>query len=356
MDEPVEDNLSDARLAFARRDWRVAFDLLRAAEQRSPLDPADLELLADAAQRALEYDTFLDMLERAESRYERAGARGDAARVGLLLCTELFKQNRQAEAGGWLGRSVRLLEGIPECSAHGHLQWTLGRAAWATENFDTALTCARDATAIGRRLGDVDLEALGLHDEGHVLLARGEVDAGRALIDEAAALAAGATPNTAGTVYCGAIFAYRNMADWRRAAEWTDASLRWCERQSLSSFPGLCRFHRAEVRRLRGQLAEAEQDALDAVEELLPVNRRAASWGLAELGEIRRRRGDHVGARQAFRRSHELGGKGARAHRSVCSSSVVDQIPDVSRRTRLTTAGVRFTACVLTARPSRPLP
>jgi class 3 adenylate cyclase len=142
-----------------------------------------------------------------------------------------------------------------------------------------------------------------------VLIARGDVGAGRALVDEAAALGGGAgDPLVTGMVYCGAIWAYRNMADWRRAGEWTDASLRWCERESLSGFPGVCRFHRAEVRRLRGDLDNAEQDALDAIEELMPANLIAAGWALTELGEIRRRRGDHAGARDAFRRAQELGG------------------------------------------------
>ena len=303
------DGLSDARSAYERRDWRGAFELLTAAERRSPLAPEDAELLAEAARWAREYSAMIDALEQAEARYERVGKRGLAARAALSLCLEHFVRNSLSEAGGWLGRASRLLEDEPECSAHGYLQWSLGRAAWENEDSESALGNAREATAIGRRLGDIDLEALGLHDEGHVLIARGDVDAGRALVDEAAVMG-GAASNRfiTGMVYCGAIWAYRNMADWRRAGEWTDASLRWCERESLSGFPGLCRFHRAEVRRLRGELDNAERDALDAIEELTPANLIATGWALTELGEIRRRRGDQSGAREAFRRAQELGG------------------------------------------------
>jgi class 3 adenylate cyclase len=247
-------------------------------------------------------------LEQAEARYERAHEPELAARAALLLCREHFIRNRIAEAGGWLGRAARLLEGLPECAAHGYLRWTFGRAAWAGDDIDTALSCAREASALGRRFGDVDLEALALHDEGHVLIARGDVERGRQLIDEAAALGAGVAPLTAGMVYCGAIWAYRNMGDWRRASEWTDTSLRWCERESVTGYPGLCRFHRAEVRRVRGEFASAEQDALEAVDELRLANPSAATWALTELGEIRRRRGDTAGASEAFGRSSELGG------------------------------------------------
>jgi class 3 adenylate cyclase len=303
------DELSDARSAYERRDWREAFDLLTAAERRSPLAPEDAELLAEAARWACEYSAMIDALEQAEARYERVGKPGLAAGAALSLCREHFVRNSLSEAGGWLGRASRLLENEPECSAHGYLQWALGRAAWTNEDSKSALDHARETSAIGRRLGDIDLEAFGLHDEGHVLIARGDVDAGRALVDEAAAMGGAASnPYTTGMVYCGAIWAYRNMADWRSAGEWTDASLRWCERESLSGFPGLCRFHRAEVRRLRGELDKAERDALDAIEELMPANLIAAGWALTELGEIRRRRGDLSGARDAFRRSQELGG------------------------------------------------
>jgi class 3 adenylate cyclase len=304
------DDLIEARLAYGRRDWRAAFDLLREAEQRFPLPPADTELLAEAARWVREYGVMMDALEQAEARYERAGQRDLAAQTALSLCREHFIRNTLAEAAGWLGRATRLLEGEPECPAHGYLQWAFGRGAWAQENFESALNHAQQTSAIGRRLGDIDLEALGLHDEGHVLIARGDVTQGRALIDEAAAMGGAArNPFITGMVYCGAIWAYRNMADWRRAGEWTDASLRWCERESLSGFPGLCRFHRAEVRRLRGDLDAAERDALDAVDELMPANLVAAGWALTELGEIRRRQGDLSGARDAFRRAQEVGGR-----------------------------------------------
>jgi class 3 adenylate cyclase len=303
------DELSDARSAYDRRDWREAFDLLTAAERRSPLAPEDAELLAESARWAREYSAMIDALEQAEARYERVGKPGLAAGAALSLCREHFVRNSLSEAGGWLGRASRLLEDEPECSAHGYLQWALGRAAWANEDSKSALDHARETSAIGRRLGDIDLEAFGLHDEGHVLIARGDVDAGRALVGEAAAMGGAASnPYTTGMVYCGAIWAYRNMADWRSAGEWTDASLRWSERESLSGFPGLCRFHRAEVHRLRGELDFAERDALDAIEELMPANLTATGWALTELGEIRRRRGDRSGAREAFRRAQELGG------------------------------------------------
>ncbi|HYY53154.1 MAG TPA: hypothetical protein VE755_09790, partial [Myxococcales bacterium] len=46
-----------------------------------------------------------------------------------------------------------------------------------------------------------------------------------------------------------------------RAEEWTEAMERWCRRHEVGSFHGWCRVHGAEIRRLRGRLADAESEA-----------------------------------------------------------------------------------------------
>jgi len=168
---------------------------------------------------------------------------------------------------------------------------------------------SQEMVELGRELEDRDVEALGRLSLGHARLLGGEVKEGTALIDEAMAAALGGELDlwTTGQIFCSTIFACRNRGDLGRAGEWSVASLRWCERQSLSGFPGLCRFHRAEVMRFRGELERAELDASEAVDELLVAAPRWAAWGLHELGEIRRRRGNLKGAVESFLHSAELG-------------------------------------------------
>jgi tetratricopeptide (TPR) repeat protein len=172
-----------------------------------------------------------------------------------------------------------------------------------------ALDQAREPVELARRLADPDLEALGLLDQGHALIMLGRVEEGSSLLDEATALAmTGATDlSTAGTVYCSTIFACRNIGDWQRAAEWTSETLRWCDRHSVSGFPGLCRLHRAEIVRMRGSLPDAERDAQDACDELSGWSPRMAGLAFHELGEVRRRRGNVDEAQAAFGRALDLG-------------------------------------------------
>ncbi len=103
------------------------------------------------------------------------------------------------------------------------------------------------------------------------------------------------------------IEACRNLADYRRAGEWTEAAKRWCERQAIAGFPGQCRVDRAEVMKLRGAWAEAEQEARDACDELKDFRLPVAARAFNELGEIRLRVGDQAGATDAFAQASQLG-------------------------------------------------
>ncbi len=310
MSAVSQDPLPAGREAFLARQWERAYELLSSAEAEQGLVPEDLERLSEAACWTRRYDEMLELLERAEAGYERDGDRRGAARMALTLTREHYQRNHDAVMGGWLARAVKLLEGQPDCHETGLLLWIKERGLLLMANdVEGALDQARELVEFARRLGDPDLEALGLLDQGHALITAGRVREGSPLLDEATALAmTGATElSTTGTVYCATIFACRNIGDWQRASEWTSESLRWCDRHSVSGFPGLCRLHRAEIIRMRGSLAEAERDARDACEELLGWAPRWAGWAYHELGEVRRRRGDLEGAHIAFRRALDVG-------------------------------------------------
>ncbi len=178
------------------------------------------------------------------------------------------ERNRGSEAiaKAWLARAERLLKDQRESAAYAHL--LVVRAFLGLS--DDPMRDAADALVLAERTHDLNAQALALMLQGQLKLEIGDVQEGMALIDEAtvAAVSGELGLKTTGLVYCATISACRDISDFRRASNWTDAAKRWCERASVTGFPGICRVHRAEVIALRGALASAEQEARLACDEL----------------------------------------------------------------------------------------
>ena len=309
MTEAVGEELREAREAFERHTWRAAYERFLLADAALPLAPTDLERLGEAAWWTGRLADVIGALERAYSGYLAGGHRADAARAALRLASETGHKQEHAASTGWLRRAVRLLAGEPESPAQALLSRAHFNAALKHADFDAALEHAQRTYAIAERLADTDLMAIGLHDQGQVLVARGDVDEGMALIDEAtlAAVSGELGPYATAVVYCNTINACRDLADYGRAGEWTNAAKRWCERQAIAGFPGMCRVRRAEIVRLRGGWPEAEQQARLATSELGGFYLDYAAEGFYQLGEIRLRVGDLEAAEDHFRQARELG-------------------------------------------------
>src|SRR5204862_1347906 len=97
--------------------------------------------------------------------------------------------------------------------------------------------------------------------------------------------------------YCITLGVCRSVADYGRAGEGTEAAARWCEREAITGYPGICRVQRAEIMLLRGELSEAEDEARRAMAELTAFGRLPqAGAGSYEIGEVRLRLGDLDGA------------------------------------------------------------
>lgn len=310
MSQVLEESpLQAGRAAISRHEWREAFDLLQAADELAPLEPDDQEALAQAAWWTGRLDESIAARERAYAAYLRAGRPRPAARAALNLSQDYFNKLAHSIGAGWFNRAERLLEAEGDCAEKGYLAMFHGLGLMAMGKLDDAFEAAKQTLEIGTRFGDRDLQAYGLLLEGKALVQKGEVGDGLALLDEAtvAAVSGEVGPLASGIIYCIAISTTAALADYQRAGEWTEASRRWCERQSIAGFPGVCRVHRAEIIRLRGSWAEAEQEARRALTELQNFNLEFAGHGFYEIGEVRLRMGDLEEANAAFRQAHELG-------------------------------------------------
>src|SRR5256886_17255543 len=147
-----------------------------------------------------------------------------------------------------------------------------------------------------------------MQDVGRMLVSKGELTQGMALIDETMAAAVGGElgREVTGRIYCNMMGMCEKLADYQRAAEWSEAARRWCEQHTESGFPGICRVHRAELMRLRGSWGDAETEALRAAQELRGFYNIAAGEAFYEIGEIRLRMGDLQRAEEVLRQAHEL--------------------------------------------------
>jgi class 3 adenylate cyclase len=309
VSQVVQDPLDAGRDALSHRKWAEAYDLLRSADEAAELRPEDLMLLGEAAMWNGHMDELLASLERAYRGYLQEGNTIRAAFVATRIAHEQKNNLQMSLANGWMGRAKRLLDLEDESAEHGY--WALEKSLLelGAGNYPEALALAKQAEELGRRFGDRNLEVRGMQRQGNVLIEQGEVAEGKLLLDEAstAALAGELDPFSTLTVYCNTIGACRDVADYESAGEWTDRASDFCETNSMTAFPGLCRVNHAEVVRFKGRLTEAQELADRASAELSVWAPRIAGAAFYELGEVRLRLGELAQAEQAFREADEFG-------------------------------------------------
>ena len=134
---------------------------------------------------------------------------------------------------------------------------------------------------------------------------------GLPLLDEAMVTATSSArlPIVVGIVYCGVVLACVRELRRPPCAEWTDVLARWCRDQpDLVAFTGRCLIHRAEIKQLRGEWADALEEAQLAGERLAEgFNRPATAQAFYRQGELHRVRGDLQAAEKAFAAASRYG-------------------------------------------------
>jgi class 3 adenylate cyclase len=304
-----EATLDGARKALDKHAWDDAFAILKRIDATTGLDAEGLEALADASWWTAQPAENIAARERAYKAFLAAGEKPRAAQAALWLVRDYGSKGAIALAQAWLERAEKLVQGDEDSAAFGYVLF-IRSFIGLTPDPAEELAIGHRVTALGERHGDRDLTAYGLMLQAVALIGTGDIANGLATFDRAtvAAVADEVDPWTTGMIYCATIAACRDIGDFRRAADWTEATSRWCERQSINGFPGICRVHRAEILDLRGSWAQAEQEARHACDELQryqigPV----LAQGFYEIGMIRLRMGDLPAAESAFRQAHGMG-------------------------------------------------
>lgn len=311
-DSPVQDAaalLAEGRQAFASQEWDLAHEMLSTAGDTIELDSEDLRSLGETAFWTGRISDALAIKEKAYGKLEREGKTQAAALTALDLAFLYKYQLSTTLSKAWLARTEELASDAVGTEAYGYLlRWKSVYAFESEGEPEKAVELADDVIACGVELGDRSIRALGLMDKGRFLVAMGHVDEGMALVDESmvAAVSGELDPQATGRNYCNMLAVCDQVADYQRAAEWSDAAEAWCRQHSDSAYPGICRVFRAELKWLRGDWHAATDDLHRAIDELTGFTPIIGA-AFYQIGQVELRAGELERAGERFRSAHEHG-------------------------------------------------
>lgn len=306
------DLVDRGRDAYERLAWDDAYTRLSAAEAQAALEADDIARLAMAAYLTGREDDAVAAWERAYHALLADGQAPRAVRCAFWIGVTLLQRGRHAQGGGWIARAQRVLDDAAvDCVEAGYLRVPTALQALMSGDGPTARAAFADIAEVADRFGDPDLVALSRLGQGQALVEMGDATRGVALLDEAmvAVTAGEVSPIVAGIVYCAVIIFCQKVFDLRRAQEWTAALSRWCEQQQgLHPYRGQCLVHRSEILQLRGEWQEAMDEAEQACSHLSATPGDPV-MGMAQyqLAELHRLRGAYADAEQGYRKASEFG-------------------------------------------------
>lgn len=314
MEEPGSINFNAlvplAHEARTARRFAEAHEAFSRADQYGDLSTEDILAWADAAWWLGLADQALELAELGHRRLLDEGQPIRAAMEAISLGFLLMLRGELAAGSGWLHRGRSLVERSSDDHAMGYVLHLDAEEALESSDLDRAVDLARRAGEAGQLAADTTLISLALMTEGTARLRAGAVSEAMALLDAAMlpVQAGQVPPEYAGNLYCQMIEICWQLADLRRAREWTAATERWCEQfDSSVMFSGICRMHRVQLRQTAGEWDAAKAEAEVVCHELVGMNISVVAEGHYLLGDLLRLRGSAEEAEAAYRRAHELG-------------------------------------------------
>lgn len=354
---PTTGALDRGRESFERHAWGDACARLSALDHESPLEPEDVERLATATYLVGKDAESADLLIRAHHEWLNCGEHGRAARCAIWLALRLLARGQPAQGSGWIARARRVLdESGRDAVERGYLLLPEGLRHMTTGEIAEACAMFTEAARVGERFGDRDLVSLSRQGRGRALIRLGKIDEGVALLDEVmvAVTAGDVSPVIVGTIYCSVIEGCHEIFDLRRAQEWTAALGHWYATQpEIVPYRGQCLVRRAEILQLHGAWPDAMDEAQKACTWLSgPETHPAIGAAFCLRADLHRLRGEFAQAEEAYGEASQSGrnpqpglallrfaqGQVDAAWRAICLA--IDEAKDRRGRSRMLAAGV----------------
>ena len=303
------DPLEHGRECYGRRAWGDAYQALLCADQATALQADDLERLATAAFLTGRDVEFQRLQERLHRVHADADDEARAARCAFWLALFSLLRGEIGPANAWIARGQRLVENR-DCVERGYVLIAVAEQQLRDGQADAAHATASQAAGVGECFDDADLIAAARHAQGRALIDQGDVVAGLKRLDETmlAVVADELSPIMTGMMYCSVIDTCRQVYALGRAREWTSAFSRVCEQQpDMSAFTGTCLVHRSEILQLQGAWPDALTEACRACERAQRAERKPPGAAFYQQAEIHRLRGEFAKAEDAYHSASERG-------------------------------------------------
>lgn len=288
----VDALIAEGRDAFERGDAersRGAFEAALAERESAEA----LEGFARAVYLGADYPASIEAHTRAFVAFKAEGDAASAARAARLLAwLHVNVYGDFAVAGGWLARTVELLEQADAHSVeHG---WVEVMRATREPHGEVRERRLRAALDLGRRVGDADLRFAALARLGETLVMTGRVEDGMLCFDESlAAVCAGEVRDlyVVESVFCGMFLTCERVHDVVRAEQWLRAAGDLVRRRHLLAVGPLCRAHYGGLLTAAGRWKEAEAELAEAARVFASGYSAASAIVLVRLADLRVRQG-----------------------------------------------------------------
>lgn len=302
--------LERARTAYRSGDWEAAREAFEGACRTAEATGADLRALASCEWWLGRQDACLQHLESAFRMLSDEGEAMGAAETALVIALVRLTRAEMTVGTAWVRRARRILADLPDGRGHAY-EVSLS----ASMDLDgTGILWPAESVSRMQELAAVlrlpEVSALSSVVSGMHAIRGGRTSEGFALLDEAmlCVVSDDVMPEWAGDVMCTTIHVCHELADFRRMADWTRATEEWCASRGADVvYAGVCRVHRLELQSASGEWDAAEAALQRACDDLSSDHPWVAGEGWAQVGEIRRLRGDAAGARDAYGRARSAG-------------------------------------------------